>query len=123
MPQDEIESTLALLISENYLNEERFALAFAGGKFRMKGWGRNKIKAELRKHRIPENILQKALNSIDGEDYINQLLRFVDKKIESIGQEGKLQMKTTLYRHLVSKGYEPDLVMQVLTKRNLNDES
>ena len=53
------------LEEENYLNEERFARVFAGGKFRIKKWGRNKIMAELRARKIPDLIIQIGLDEID----------------------------------------------------------
>jgi regulatory protein len=43
----QVDELLSQLISEGFLNEERFAKAFAGGRFRMKKWGRLKIKNEL----------------------------------------------------------------------------
>ena len=52
---------MAALIEENYLNEERFALAFARGKFRMKKWGRVKIKYELKQRQVSEYTIKKAL--------------------------------------------------------------
>ncbi len=43
MTMDEVEEIMSDLIAENFLNEERFALQFAGGHFRIKGWGKVKI--------------------------------------------------------------------------------
>ncbi|HRD43896.1 MAG TPA: RecX family transcriptional regulator, partial [Ferruginibacter sp.] len=65
----EVELLLTQLIEENYLNEERFATAFAGGKFRMKQWGRQKIKYELKQKQVSDYCIKKALAAIDGEQY------------------------------------------------------
>ena len=62
----EVEALVAQCIEENYLNEERYALAFAGGKFRINNWGRLKIKFALKQKRISEYCIKLALNSIDG---------------------------------------------------------
>ena len=65
---DEIISTL---IEENYLNEERFAIAYAGGKWRVKHWGRVKIKYELKQKQVSEYCIKKALMAIDNDEYLN----------------------------------------------------
>src|ERR1041384_7614127 len=60
---------IAALIEENYLNEERFAISFAGGKFRMKQWGRLKIKQALKQRQVSEYCIKKALKEIDEKTY------------------------------------------------------
>jgi regulatory protein len=59
---------IAALIAENYLNEERFAVAYAGGKWRIQHWGRVKIKYELKQKQISDYCIKKALKQIDEED-------------------------------------------------------
>ena len=71
----DVEAALATLIEENYLNEERFALQFAGGHFRLKSWGRVKIRYELQQRKVSEYCIKKALAAIDGEDYEKALSR------------------------------------------------
>src|SRR4030081_1027510 len=57
----EVEESLSQLIEENYLNEERFAIQFAGGRFRMKQWGRVKIRYDLKQRQVSEYCIKKAL--------------------------------------------------------------
>ncbi|MBP6234345.1 MAG: RecX family transcriptional regulator, partial [Chitinophagaceae bacterium] len=57
----EHDEIIASLIEENYLNEERFAVAYAGGHFRIKQWGRIKIKYELKQKQVSEYSIKKAL--------------------------------------------------------------
>ena len=64
--QDEI---IASLIEEKYLDEERFAIAYAGGKFRIKGWGKVRIRYALQQKQVSEYSIRKALKSISGDDY------------------------------------------------------
>ena len=78
---EDVEGIIADLIGENFLNEERFSIAYASGKFRIKHWGRIKIKNELRKHRISEYCLNKALKSIDVEEYDKIIKKVIEKKI------------------------------------------
>src|SRR5450432_470130 len=65
----DVEETISLLIGDDYLNEERFAIQFAGGRFRMKQWGRVKIRYELKQRQLSEYCIKKALAAIDEEDY------------------------------------------------------
>lgn len=114
--KQQVEELLSQLIEENYLNEERFAIQFAGGRFRMKQWGRIKIKYELKQKRVSEYCIKKALKAIDEEDYLKTLRTLAAKKWASVKGEGvnhyvKLS-KTTDY--LLQKGYEPELIKQAI---------
>ena len=88
--QDEI---LAALIEEDYLNEERFAVQFVGGKFRMKDWGRRKIYFALKEKRVSDYSIKKALQQIDEEAYIAVLKELAEKKYESLKEEPWLVRK------------------------------
>jgi regulatory protein len=114
----EVEEVLSKLIDEEYLNEERFASAFAGGKFRMKQWGRVKIRYELELHRVSPYNIRVALESIDETDYLRTLERLAGKKWASIRGEGitNLTRKAKTHAYLMQKGYEPVLVRSVLVK-------
>lgn len=114
--KQQVDELLSQLIEENYLNEERFAIQFAGGHFRMKQWGRVKIKYELKQKRVSEYCIKKAMKEIEEEDYLKTLQKLAGKKWASIKGEGvnhfvKLS-KTTDY--LLRKGYEPDLIKQAI---------
>ena len=71
---------LAKLIEENYLNEERFAVQFAGGKFRINHWGRRKISYALKEKQVSEYLIRKALK-IDEDEYFKTLQEACHKKI------------------------------------------
>lgn len=116
--KQQVEELLAQLIEENYLNEERFAIQFAGGRFRLKQWGRVKIKYELKQKRVSEYCIKKALKEIEEEDYLKTLQTLAQKKWASVKGEGvnhyvKLS-KTTDY--LLQKGYEPELIRQAIAR-------
>jgi regulatory protein len=107
----DVEMALATLIEENYLNEERFAVQFAGGHFRLKEWGRVKIRYELRQRQVSEYCIKKALTAIDEEDYEQALGRLAGRKWEILGEEGNAFVrKRKLQDYLLQKGYEPDKV-------------
>jgi regulatory protein len=104
--QDEI---LAKLIAENFLNEERFAVQFAGGKFRMNHWGKRKISFALKEKRVSEYLIRKALK-IDEEEYFKTLEQLATKKYSSVKTESLLLRKKKTIDYLLQKGYEPDLI-------------
>src|ERR1700759_3068685 len=66
----DVENAIATLIGEDQLNEERFAIQFAGGHFRLKHWGRVKIQYELKQKRVSDYCIKKALAAIDETDYV-----------------------------------------------------
>ena len=112
----EVEEIISKLISENFLNEERFAMALAGGKFRIKHWGKIKIKIELKKHKISDYSINKALKSIEGDDYINMLTLVLEKKIIQTKVKEKQKLFYTVLNYAVSRGYERDLASDQLNK-------
>ena len=111
----EVDQQLSQLIETGVLNEERFAKAYAGGKFRMKQWGREKIKQQLRLKKISDYCIKKALTEIPPDDYENTLNKIAFKKAEENKKDKSiLSRKSKLYRYLVQKGYERDLVTDVI---------
>lgn len=110
------ENVVLQLIEQNYLNEERFARAFAGGKFRTKQWGRNKIKIELRQREISGYCLTKAMLEIDEEDYLKVLESEAVKKLKSTKDKDPRIKKLKVSRYLIAKGFEPDLTWDTLNK-------
>ena len=112
----EVDQILSTLIEENYLNEERFAIQFAGGKFRMKKWGRVKIKYELRKKQVSAYCIKKALRSIDEGDYIKTLQKLFEEKKKMLKSEKNVFIKKgKLQAHLLQKGFEANLVKDIIT--------
>lgn len=113
--RNEVEEILSQLIQENYLNEERFAIQFAGGKFRMKQWGRTKIKYELRKRQVSEYCIRKALVSLDEEAYEESLKKLFEEKCQSLRSEKNIFIKKKkIQSYLLQKGYESGLVNELL---------
>ena len=111
----EVEEILSKLIEENYLNEERFAIQFAGGKFRIKQWGKVKIKYELKQKWISDYCIKKALSLIDNTDYSKTLYKLADLKIKILKDEKNIFIKKKkLQDHLLSKGFELNLVKEIV---------
>jgi regulatory protein len=101
---------IAALIEENYLNEERFAVLFAGGKFRMKQWGRKKILYALKEKQVSEYCIKKALKQIDEEEYQAVLDKLAAEKYAVLKSEQYLVRKKKTIDYLLQRGFEPALV-------------
>jgi regulatory protein len=119
MRGDELEEIITDLIIKNFLNEERFAKSYASGKFNIKHWGRVKIKQGLKLKGVPDKILQKAIYSIDEDDYLQTIEKLAVKKAESLGENDAFKRKNKLMSYLQAKGFETDLILLVLKASNL----
>jgi regulatory protein len=105
---------IATLIEESYLNEERFAMAFAGGKFRIKQWGRVKIKYELKQKQVSEYNIKKAIKQIDEEEYRSTLSKLAAERYASLKGEQYMVRKKKTMDYLLQKGYEMELIRSII---------
>lgn len=114
MTMDEVEAIMSDLISENFLNEERFATQFAGGHFRIKGWGKVKIQHALQQKRVSTYNIKIGLKSIDEDAYLQTLQSLAVKKWNSLkGERGLSRMaKTQAFLH--QRGFEPFLYQPIV---------
>lgn len=113
---EEVEHLLAELISENFVSEERFAIAFTNGRFRQKHWGKSKIKFELNKRKISKYCIEKALNGISDADYINTLIILIEKKAKNYSNLSP-PSRQKIASFLISKGFESELVWNQIELR------
>lgn len=115
---DAVENIISDLITTGYLNEERFAKTFAGGKFRIKKWGRIKIRIELKKRKISEYCIKSAMQEINDTDYIKTLKQLIAKKSKEI-KGGKLQVRNyKIAQYIASKGFEQNLIWDILKEED-----
>ncbi len=110
----DVEILLSRLVEEDYLNEERFAVLFAGSKFRTKQWGRIKIKHELKQKGIGDYIIRRAMKEIDEEDYLKSLDKLASQKWSSLKSEQYMSRQAKTLSFLMQKGYEPDLANKAI---------
>lgn len=111
---DELEEIISYLIDENYLNEERFARAYARGKFRIKRWGKIRIKQELKKRRISEYLIRKGMSEIDEDEYHETLLKLISKYKDEHDTLSFYDLRRKTVTYLMSKGYEQGLIYENL---------
>ena len=99
------------LLENNFLNEERFAQSFARGKFRIKGWGKNRITSELKLRDISKYIIASAMKEISDEEYMASFHHIADKQWEMTREGNILKKKRKVADFLLRKGYESNLIM------------
>ena len=118
--QRDVEEIISELIELNFLNEERFALVYSLGKFRIKGWGKIKIRQGLKLKRIPDKLIIKSLKSIEYDDYLMMLKKILQKKSNTISEKDPFKKRYLLTRFASSKGYESDLITDLLINNKLD---
>jgi regulatory protein len=110
MIPEAIDIIVVHLITHNFLNEERFAKAFAGGKFRIKKWGKNRIVRELKFRQISKYSIDSALKEIDPNDYVETLDALVKKRISQVNESNIYKKKKKVADYLFYRGWESHLV-------------
>jgi|TARA_R110002020_G_scaffold103640_2_gene242734 regulatory protein len=117
MIPEAIDQIIHHLITQNYLNETRFAQAFARGKFRTKKWGRNRIVRELKFRDISKYNITLALKEISETDYQKTFHELAEKRLRQLENETNLQKKKKkLADYLFYRGWEPNLVWDKVTE-------
>ena len=111
---DQKEQVIAELIEQNFLNEQRFAEAYARGKFRIKGWGKKKITLALKQKDISEYCIKKGLLQIEDSEYLEYLSKLVNKTYQQKKGLTDYQKKSKTAQYLIGRGYEPHLIWEEL---------
>ena len=114
LPSSEVNEIISHLINEGFLNEERYAKAFAGGKFRIMKWGKLKIQRELESSGVSSRNIAKGLAEIASSEYSQTLLGLVKKKSKQVDDDNIYRKKNKVARFVIGKGYEPELVWEVV---------
>jgi len=110
------EKIIANLIQENFINEQRFAIAFVKDKFNYNKWGKIKISAHLRHKKISGEIIKQALDSIDYDIYTKVLKDLITSHRRSVKSKNQYDLKAKLLRYGLSKGFESSLLYEVLNE-------
>jgi|TARA_B100001094_G_C17625000_1_gene527653 regulatory protein len=110
LPEPSISEIISILISEGYLSEERFSRSFSRGKYKIKKWGRLKIKKHLVAKGISNRCVEIGISEIDENDYFQTLSDLISKYNHRNGSKNKYQ----LVKYFSSKGFEKDLIFQIL---------
>lgn len=121
MIPDAVEQIIGTLVSENYLNESRFAQQFAHGKFSIKHWGKLRITRELKARAISDYDIRKALLTIDEEAYLEKISSISSKKWQQLAGNSLQVRKQKLYQYLAYRGWETHLIYAEIDALSTND--
>lgn len=116
---EELENIISQLIETDFLNEERFSNTYARGKLRMKSWGKNKIKQGLKLKQVSVPLIKKALQNLDGDEYLEKLIGVLEKKAPTIKEKQRFKRNYRLCQYAMCRGFEQDLIFLVLNDREL----
>jgi regulatory protein len=111
---EQAEELISEMISENFLNEERFARSFTRGRYRLKKWGRNKILQALKFKEISPNCIKSGMKEIDPEEYFNILCQVAEKKWTLAKETDPFKKKYKVQQYLMSRGFEMDLIVEAI---------
>lgn len=112
--EDEIGEVIVHLLQNNYLNEERFARAFARGKNRIKHWGKSRITMELKQRKISETIIKLALTELDQDEYDSAFEALAERHWESIRETNIYKKRKKFCDFLLRKGYDSGKVYEIM---------
>jgi len=112
--KNEVDQVLIALIQDDFLNEERFAEAFVSGKFRIKRWGRVKIKSHLKQKNISDYCIKKGMGVIDETEYLETLNYWVERKTREVKEADEFKKKGKIASFLMQKGFESNLIWEIL---------
>ena len=116
--KEETQKIVELLIKQKYIDEKRYAFAYVNDHYKLKKWGRNKIKKSLQLKGVKSQDINLSLKEINQTVYLNNLQDILLQKfknIQKIEKHSIKEKKAKLYNHLLSKGYEPSLVLKEIT--------
>jgi len=109
LDQQEAGEMLVELMQAGFVNEARYAAAFVRGRFKLKGWGRNKIEQALKREGLSSRQIETALAEIEEPQYEQTLVKLAEKKAASVsGTPFEKRMK--IKRYLMGKGYELEAI-------------
>ena len=112
--KDDVDLLCTELIQENFLNEERFAQAYAGGKFRIKKWGWKKIELHLKEKGVSAYCLKQAKKEIDAQEYLKAIEELAMAKTKTVTGKTPFEIKAKVANFLAGRGFETDLIWQIL---------
>ena len=112
------EEVIYELIQQDFLNEERFSKAFSRGKFRIKSWGRNKIRQALFQKQISEYCIKKGLAEIEHPDYLDTLDRLIERTFNKHKGIQTYQKEAKTAQYLIGRGFESNLVWDQIKNFN-----
>lgn len=112
---EQADRMLSYLTAHGYIDDSRYAKAFASDKIRFSGWGRMKIRMALKAKGIADGVVSEALANISGEDYTEALENALAAKASGL-ELTDVRDRQRLYRHLASRGFESSVIIPAIRR-------
>ncbi len=116
VPEEKIHVLVTMLVEDKFLDEQRYVKSFVRGKFKLKKWGRRKIRLILKQKGISDELIKEGFTEIDPEFYWNTIIELVRKKQKTLKETDPWKQQQKIAYFLSSKGYELDLVMDAINE-------
>jgi regulatory protein len=110
------EAIIKRLVTENYLNDQRFVGMYVRDKFRLNNWGRVKMHYYLKMKGLKDDLIQSGFAGIDEEDYVALLIKTMKEKARTIRSTDKYEKMGQIIRFAQGRGFEPELIHRYLSK-------
>ncbi|MBO5579494.1 MAG: RecX family transcriptional regulator [Prevotella sp.] len=107
------------LVSERYVDDERYARAFVKDKVRYNKWGRRKVEQALWQKHIDESVRQQVLDEVDDDEYISILRPMLQQKRKSTKASSDYELNGKLIKFAMSRGFTMDIIKQCI---NVEDD-
>lgn len=120
---DDAEKILRRLHQARYYDDERFARSYARDKLIYNRWGRRKISLGLYAKRVDAGLIAEALDSLDEEEYRDVLLALLQAKARSVKEGNTYEGRTKVYRAAISRGFESQLVSEIIRSGSLWEDA
>ena len=120
VPEEEMGMIVEILMNEKFLDDVRYANSFAGDKWKLDQWGRDKISNGLFQKGISEVLVQNALDTIDMDQYISGMEIVLSKKRDTIRKETLISQMKKILSFGVSRGFEEEFIWKWLEKEGLS---
>lgn len=114
IPEEAQARIMERLVKERYVDDERFARAFAKDKVRYNKWGRRKVEQALWQKHIDEDIRKIVLKEIDDEEYLSVLRPLLKQKRKSIKAQNDYELNQKLMRFALGRGFTFDIIKQCI---------
>lgn len=119
----EKQSIIDTLVNKNFINEERYCLAYTNDHYKFSKWGKSKLKIKLKEKNIPDNIIEKSLKEINEEEYLNILAELIKTKAKKTKYSNTYEFKAKLLRFGTGRGFSPEEIYRCINQLKINMEN
>ena len=110
IPEKEIDRIMTFLHQHRFIDDARYAQAYAEDKFRFNHWGKQKIALMLHRKKIDPDLISQVLEALDTDTYQEACLTLLKQKMKSLAGEEPYKRKAKLIRFGLSRGFGYEVI-------------